>query len=150
MHYNKLLSKGNFQCNTRRYGTHTKLLQRNEQNVDLVPFMSLRRPRRLYLWQIGQDAYNKNPKKNIFNSKYFAMDRFQVYCNGVSYPSNVPWKVNNSELCRVYLSTMRAINNPCAWNVGISQIPGVESCIINLDSKLLKSAELSRSNKNHG
>lgn len=120
LYYNKLLAKGDFQYSTRRYATHTKLLQKNEQNVDWQPFMSLRRPRRLYLFHIGQDAYNNAPAKNMFNFKYFAMERFQVYCNEISYPSNVPWKVDGSDISRIYLNTMRAINNPSAWDVELN------------------------------
>lgn len=118
-HYSQLLSKGNFRYTTRRYVTRTKMMQKNEQNVDWIPFSALRRPRRLYVWQIDQTAYNANPSKYIYNFQYKDMDRFQIYCNEISYPANVPWKAGQGDINRLYLSTMRAINNPEAWNVDL-------------------------------
>jgi hypothetical protein len=118
-HYNQLLSKGNFRYTTRRYVTRTRMMQKNEQNVDWISFSALRRPRRLYVWQISQAAYNANPTRNIFNLQYKDMDRFQLYCNEQSYPANVPWKAGEGDINRMYLSTVRAINNPEAWNVDL-------------------------------
>jgi hypothetical protein len=118
-HYQQLLAKGNFRYNTRRYTVHTKLMQAKEQNLDWMPFAALKRPRRLYVWHVDQTAYNSAAASNAFNFQYIEMDRFQLYCNDVSYPSNVPWKVSENDIARMYLGTTRAINNADAWNVDI-------------------------------
>jgi hypothetical protein len=123
-HYNQLLNKNGFRYETKRYCTHTKLLQAGEQNVDWFPFTALKHPRRVYVWQIEQAAYNNDATKNLFNFLYIPMNRFQLYCNDVSYPCNVAWQADSKNLVRLYLSTVRAINNPDAWNVDLEAYSG--------------------------
>lgn len=123
-HYTHLLTKGNFRYTARRYAVRTKLMQAGEQNLDWVPFGGIQRPRRVYVWQIDQTAYNSDPTKNIFNFKYLEMDRFQLYCNDISYPASVSWKLTPGDNSRMYLSTVRAINNPDAWDFDLQSYQG--------------------------
>lgn len=97
-----------------RFSCRARMIAAGDQNVDWIPF-SGKRPRRVFVAQIAQQTYNGNIARNPFRLQTFDLKQIQVYFNDLSLPSNVPTPCDN--LARSYLDTIKAIDNPQAWNI---------------------------------
>ena len=103
-----------------RYQSRSKTVNAGEQNVSWVPF-SGRRPRRIYLCQISQKAYNGDITKNPFRLQTFDLRRIQVHFNELSLPTNTALQFGADNAVRCYFNTAMAINNPLAWNIALDE-----------------------------
>jgi len=102
-----------------RFFSRVRIINKGEQNIDYTAY-SGKRPRRLYLTQITQQAYNGDLKKNIFNLMPFNLHEIQVYFNDLSLPVNTSTTMSSTkDILRMYFNTAKAVNNPLAWDISI-------------------------------
>jgi len=99
-----------------RFHARSRTINQGEQNMSWVPFSGLR-PRRMYFIQISQKAYNGDITRNLFNLQTFDVRRIQVYFNELSLPLNIATQIGDDNIARCYYNTMKAINNPLAWDI---------------------------------
>jgi len=85
----QLLSSEGISYPVKRYETRTMSLMKGAQNVDWVAFAG-RLPRRVYLWQVAQDAYNGVYQKNPYNFKSFGLSKAQILANEQSIITSQP------------------------------------------------------------
>jgi len=109
--YEKLLSTKGFRYPLRRYTTRTKTLNVGEQNLEWVPSTG-NLPRRMYIYQILQSAYNNNVSKNPFNFQVFGVKNLQVFVNDRVVPLNVPSIMGTEEKARLYFGSISSMDEP--------------------------------------
>lgn len=89
----------------------TKVVSKNDQNCEWVPF-SGNLPKRLYMFQISQAAFNGKIDKNIFNFQHFNLSQVCVMRNDESVPFAVAIPVDVSEANLLYMTSVMALDDP--------------------------------------
>lgn len=93
-----------------RTAMRSKVISKNDQNCEWVPFHGTL-PKRIYVFQISQSAFNGNIKKNIFNFQNFDLKQIQVLRNDESLPlaSAMPVEWESPHL--LYIMSMLALGD---------------------------------------
>lgn len=94
-----------------RLTMRTKVVSKNDQNCEWVPF-SGKLPKRIFVFQLAQSAFNGTIDKNPFNFQHFNLSQICVMKNESCLPLTmaIPFDRKNPDIS--YLTTLRAINDP--------------------------------------
>lgn len=104
-----LLGKGGIYFPGFRLSARTRIVSKNDQNCDWTA-ISGKIPKRLYIFQILNSAYNGAIDKNIFNFQVLNLKRIQVFRNGVGLPCAQPIELDSDDGQLLYSMSMRALN----------------------------------------
>lgn len=109
--YAGLLSSRGLRLPATRFSTKARVVSKNDQNVDWTP-ISGQLPRRIYIFQMLNSAYNGEVSKNIFNYQFFGLKKIQLFKNGESVPlaQGIDTEMDNAQL--LYTMSMDALNRP--------------------------------------
>lgn len=92
-----------------RLSARTRIVSKNDQNCDWTA-ISGTIPKRLYIFQVLNSAYNGAISKNMYNFQVFNMERIQVFRNGTSIPCTQAIDLDSDEAQLLYTMSMRAVN----------------------------------------
>lgn len=106
---NSLLAKGGIFLPGSRLSAKTRIVSRNDQNCDWTA-ISGKIPKRLYIFQILNSAYNGAIDKNMYNFQTFNLKRIQVFRNGTSLPCGQPIELDGDDGQLLYTMSMRSLN----------------------------------------
>ena len=106
----RYLSRANIEYHTLRYDTRTRALLSGTQNLDWIPYSYENLPRRIYIFQILQSAYNGKIENNIFNYQPFKMSKLEVAINDRIFPTTQGLSFGGENMFRAYANLQRELN----------------------------------------